>query len=476
MDIKTHPLSNDKRLPFVQPESVTVTASCLLQTTLSYALAGTAIFFVLYFFLARNEDCFGTFIAAFSSGAIGVFFCSFWFRRYHWGKIAQTAIVAAYIARVLVGVDSYLSTDPHYFQGNGNYLSNNWEFYWTYENATKAADNLLRHGEWRPSQTYEIGDTKNANIHSWMGYFLAAGKSHNALDLAPFNSFHHVVAGIIIVGLAITLGYPLGASFLAGVATAWIPWAFPASLMWRDSVGICWIVAAIALVVIGRNFGLVGRITLAFPAALLASSVREPYLLVVLVSTIYLYVNDTKKNLSVSNNVKLAIFLLIIVTGIVLIFPSLVEYVFGRHQTLQNGFWARFATIPLLIVRGIAGPFPWINPSGSFEMDYFPDYIFHVCQLAVLLVLMRNWRSILLNSDVLILNSIMLWFIGVLAVGVHTAYLAVAMPFILPVTFKANDHLWTKFIISLFLFIGGNALYLLTGLQGSGLLIKTTGY
>jgi hypothetical protein len=449
----------------------------LLIKNFYWVLAGIAIFFGLYALLSPGEDTLGTFLAAFFSGAIGVFFSSFWLRRYHWGKIAQTVIVLAYIARVLVGVDSYLSIDPKYFQGDGSYPSNNWEYYQTYQSATKAADRLLQHGEWWPSQPFEISQDKNANIHTWMGYFLAAGKSRNALDLAPFNSFHHVVAGIIIIGLAITLGYSLGACLLAGIATAWIPWAFPASIMWRDSIGICWLVAAIALVVIGRKFGPIGRCALAIPAAFLASSVREVYILVVIASALYMYVRDTRGISSISSRTKLATFILpiIIVTGLIFFMPSILSYAFERHETFLAGLGTRLASIPLLILRGIAGPFPWTEWSGNIELTSFYDYAFHVCQLAAFLVLARNWRSVIQKVDVLLFSAVLLWVMGIIASGVHTAYLAVAMPFYLPAVFSTKDRLGVKLIISLAIFVGANAFFMLSGLHGSGLITNTTG-
>ena len=131
---------------------------------------------------------------------------------------------------------------------------------------------------------------------------------------------------------------------------------------------------------------------------------------------------------------------------------------------------SRVITIPLLIIRGIAGPFPWV------DIDDLFNYAFHVFQLAIFIVIGSNYKNIRKNDGFLFLTAVFFLLIGILAVGVHTAYLAVAMPFLLPIAFSMKKNINLYICISLAFFIVFNILYLASGLHGNGILLGTTGY
>lgn len=152
---------------------------------------------------------------------------------------------------------------------------------------------------------------------------------------------------------------------------------------------------------------------------------------------------------------------------------------FGEGVNLGLDIISRIYTLPLLIIRGIAGPFPWVNTDMDIiwvHRDAMFDYAFHVFQLAIFLIIASRWEYASNKDDFLFLTAILFWLTGIIAAGVHTAYIVVAMPFILPIAFELNKEIGLYIFTSLGLFIVFNVLYLSSGLHGSSVLIGVTGY
>ena len=439
------------------------------------------MFFVLYSLLSISESPLVTFMSAFFSGLAGLIICSKWIIGTKWGNKATVFILLAYIVRIIVGLYMYLDINPNYFESDGDYVYDRWDYRWTYEFAIRVTDSVLNYHVFLPVNIPQMDEDKNANIHSWMGYFLASGNSHNALDLTPFNAYHHAIAGYFMIAISLALRYSFHTAVLAGIAIAWIPWGFSASIMWRDSVGFAWVVLAIMLLIIARDYNIIIKLLTLAVAMFLGYSDRKIYILIMFVCGVYLY---TKSKISVSdvknhNNryfiVKVSIFLLL----------SVILFFFIYQKTSGQGFYSelniiqRILTLPLLSIRGIAGPFPWVNKDMIFigaHKDTMFDYAFHVFQLAIFLIIGSRWKNISYKDDFLFLTAIIFWLTGIIATGVHTAYVVVAMPFFLPIAFELNKKFGLYIFTSLGLFIAFNALYLFSELSGSRVLQGITGY
>jgi len=466
------------------PKDVTTSVSrsgvAVLISCLGWTFLGTALFFTLYALLARDQNPTGTLIAAYISGLVGVLVSSLWLRNLSGFGMFLLAIMTAYSMRVLVGVFLCLQVyNPNYLDGDGKYLNKNWEFRWTYQNVMVAADSVLHKGEWRPSKIYPTYEDKNAYIHAWMGYFMAAGDSRNSLDLGPFNAFHHVIAGILVVSLALACGYPLKVAFQSGVLVSWIPWAFASSIMWRDSVGLAWVVLAVVLLCLGRELGLIASLLSAIPAAFLAWADRSPYLLAVVLITGLSIVYDQQKSLQSTwtKLPRLIIVSILLFVGVYLLWHNIASVAFERHAKIvtDRNMSFRLMTSPLLVLRALAGPFPWFVGS-KYDPYVLFDYLFHVFQFAIFLIYIRKWRSIMSNINILTYSAAIFWFFGFIAGGVHTAYLVVATPFVLPPVLNTGATLWKYVLLSALFFAAANVLYVSVGLVGSGLVLGTTGY
>lgn len=170
-------------------------------------ITGTIVFFVLYSLLSVSESPLVTFMSAFFSGLIGLVVCSKWIIGHKWGNKATAFILLAYIARIIVGLYMYMDINPRYFESDGDYLYDRWDYRWTYEFAMRVTDSVLLDHVYLPINIPHMDEDKNANIHAWMGYFMASGSSHNALDLTPFNAFHHALAGYFMIAISLARRY-----------------------------------------------------------------------------------------------------------------------------------------------------------------------------------------------------------------------------------------------------------------------------
>ena len=460
--------------------------AAFLLANIGWVFFGVMLFFGLFAVSAPELSPAGTLVCAFVAGGIGVVASSLCLRHIAGYKLFLAAIVTAYFLRVISGVVIYqYSYDRNYFDGQGTYVNTGLkgnESAWTYINAIRAEDSLLNKGEWRPSVIFRDFDDKNGHIHTYMGLFLAGGHSKHALDLAPFNAFHHVISGILVVGLALSCGYSVRTSLWSGAFIAWIPWLFPASTMLRDSVGLAAIVLAMVLLFVGKKFGLIGSLLFAVPAAFLAWSDRSVYFAAMVLITIFTIMFDDQSK-TTSTTIKIAKFIVVFFVIAACIYYLRHDIgsmaIDDRHAGLVNSgnISFRLLTLPLLFLRALAGPFPWFYGVGQYFTYYNVfDYLYHVAQFAMFLMFVANYRLILAGPKTLIFAAAVYWVMGFMSGGVHTSYLAVAAPFALPPILSAGASVKTYVLISAVCFVVANVLYVTMGLAGSGLVLGVTGY
>ena len=448
----------------------------LLVAALGWTCLGTGLFFLLFSLLAPDQSLEGTLTAASVSGGAGCLVSSLWLRKQPGFRLFLLAVMTAYCLRIIAGVALYEDMlDRNYFSGQGKYKNSNWEFIWTYENVITAANSVLNKGEWRTGKIYPTKEDKNAYIHTWMGYFMAAGESRHALDLSPFNAYHHMVAALLTAGLALACGFRGKVALWSGALVAWIPWAFPASLMWRDSVGFAWVVLAIVLICLGRGFGIVGIMLSAIPAAFLAWADRSPYIIAVVAITSLSVLYDQQKNLSnqAMKVVRFSVMVVLLGCALFALRGGIVSSAMERHEDHLSKLPFRLAILPLQLLRALAGPFPWQNLDSTYVLF---DYAFHVVQFAVFMIVVMRWRQIMKNVNILTYSAASFWFCALISGGVHTAYLAVAFPFIMPAVLDTGASFGRYLLVSIMCFAVANIAYVSVGLVGSGLVLKVTGY
>jgi hypothetical protein len=238
--------------------------------------------------LNQSTDTLTSLLVSTFSGLIGVIVAVIWLFKLN--KTYAIIIIIAYVARVLVGVVLYVGIiDDSYFRHNGVYKNQNYEFSNNYFNAISASKLIKEKKTILPSEVipdFEI--YKDRNIQTWMGIYYTIGNGKNAMDLAPFNSFHHILAGVFIILLGLISKLNITNSLKAGTLVAWIPWAFPSSLLWRDSIGFAFVCIAVFLIFYGSSSK--WKVLAIFSyilAFFLASTVRTSYGLIVLIIIVF---------------------------------------------------------------------------------------------------------------------------------------------------------------------------------------------
>lgn len=441
---------------------------------------GLLAFFAISWLVGGDNSPLETLIVSVVSGFFALMLSSLWVLKKRGYLVFLIVLLLAYLARILVGLVAYLDIDPGYFSGSGAYLVGHPEIELSYHAASKIFDYLSGN-----DSSFSIlwlgvlneGESKNPIIHWWMGFFLTSLGSVNSLNLMAFNSFHHCLAGLGITALAIHYGYPHRSAQLAGLLTAWIPWSFPASLLWRDSIGIFFIVFAFALLTI-FNFRKPTSYLWLFLSMFLVFAHRTVYPAIVLAVALFEATQHGLRPLSrIGLQRKMAGLLigLICATGLVLGFGD----IFLMYKTDFNigSLLSRLISLPLLLLRAIFGPFPWLQLDSSIlSWERISDYGFHVLQLAAFLVVLAKPRSFAKSINPMTLAFAFFFVFAILAPGIHTSYLAISLPFLLPYAITLANGFHRYVALSLVIFLVANALYFAIGLSGLGLVMEITGY
>jgi hypothetical protein len=167
----------------------------------------------------------------------------------------------------------------------------------------------------------------------------------------------------------------------------------------------------------------------------------------------------------------------LLLVGLFVSWHYISAFAFGKHQGQVSGgsMSFRLLTSPLLLLRALAGPFPWFVGS-KYNTHVLFDYLYHVFQFAIFSIYVLRWRQIKSRINILTYSAAIFWVFGFIAGGVHTAYLAVGTPFVLPSVLDTGANIWKYILISAVCFLVANVVYISLGLAGSGLVLGTTGY
>jgi hypothetical protein len=214
------------------------------------------------------------------------------------------------------------------------------------------------------------------------------------------------------------------------------------------------------------------------PAAWLAFSVREVYVLPILATSgLLLHFGLRPANLEQAGHRWVALAWIVGPLAASLVAVSASDLLFSRYSDVAASYGARLVHLPLLLLRAVfGGPWGFSDETGKpLHYEAF-DYVYHVLQLGVLLAVVGQRKQWLRSLDAASFFGLLVWCIGAVAVGVHTAYLAVALPFVLPALFDRARNLGRFLFMSGLIFISANAAYWLLGLRGAGLILKETGY
>lgn len=447
---------------------------------LVFALTGFAVLFGTVMLFQTNGIPLYTFWVSTAAGLSAIAVSGLWLLRYSQGSVIYVLVLSSYLVRILFGIYVYNELDPGYFEGDGSYKWGHNELELSF-NAVRIVYYAMASNDgftlaFAPTVLNE-GDSKNPIIHWWMGSYLAISGSANAMDLSAFNAFHMLIAALGIIALSLNLGYSRRAAFLAGIVTAWYPFSFISSLLWRDGVGFAFVVVALVL---ARKFKFRRPSTWPlFAGAIFLSFFHRTVYPVVIVLAHFLSVQSSTQGNSQGNRsaTKTVYWFLGIIISLVgsRLFS---DYLFLYYSNFSvAAVLERIIFLPILFVRAILGPFPWFND--ITPMMYWSrifDYALHVLQFAVLLCIAQHYRRFFRAPDISIIAFLLFFGTSMLAPGIHTAYLSVGLPFALARIFSLTRNFSMYFFLSFFLFMAFNALFYVLGFSGEGFSQSLTGY
>lgn len=394
------------------------------------------------------------------------------------GKQAFWIIGIAFLTRLGVGSTHYITViNPEYFS-NPDVFVYLWDFQWFHESLQFVSSHWHSDGLLAPLPEKYWVNNKNALLLAYcaIGYYFSGDF---ALTVAVWNSLHSVYTAFIVAALAGHLGANRQQRRFVLAFLAFQPFGMISSMMARDYVGQTWLAIAVYLLIALINWRVIWLLSIPL-AGLLAISVRQPYLIIILMGSGYVYL--FQKKVVISGR----ILLLLTVLGVILfsgLWVTLGDISLGRFSEKDAYGASRILLLPFRLLRAVIGPFPWFQvfddpppPGVEFMPIEFLQVIFNLSLLLV--AVPRIWRRFKKYNTVnlAVPFGILLFISGAFATGVHLTYITIGLIFLLPEASSAKPTVWCRcFLYSTAFFILANEVYWILGLKGSGILRDASG-
>ena len=369
----------------------------------------------------------------------------------------------AFVVQLLIGLVHYLYfVDPNYFQTNGDASGKFWHEYLSVFDAIDRLQDARRDWGifyWMDAREFEVAHPEIWHIISLPFYYL----SHRWLNYAPLNTFSSLLASVNIMFLY-KREYKENKAIhdLILFWTAFFPTFLLNDTVWRDPFGICLISIGVVLVALSNNF--VSKVV-SFVIFGFASFVqRTMYVLIAAAAA-------TWESIQKSRNVVLRIFY--VAVGCVLLFylSNLTDETNGAEYNAGYVNSMSYLALPIKIIFGMIGPFPWTNFFRAVEMNpafawQLQDYIMGTFQLGYLLAIIMKWQRFSFKN----LNAITIMGFGIMLSGfiskqMHIGYISEGLLFTLPWFFSYIGNGYRKYlsisftaliILNVLLFFMGN--------------------
>lgn len=138
-----------------------------------------------------------------------------------------------------------------------------------------------------------------------------------------------------------------------------------------------------------------------------------------------------------------------------------------------------YLALPIKIVFGMIGPFPWTqfsmlverNPAFAWQLQ---DYVMGTFQLGYLIAIVVNWKHINFKDlDVMTVMGFGIMLSGFLSRQMHIGYISEGLLFTLPWYFSQIGEGYKKYLrFSFIILVSLNILLLLMGNMGIGSIWK----
>ena len=368
----------------------------------------------------------------------------------------------AFIVEIALGLVHYLVfVDSNYFVSTGDANVSFWHEYLSVFNAIDRLNELRdSYGVfyWMKQEEFQVTHPEIWHFISWPFYFIG----NKWMNYSSLNVFSALLASINILFLYHNF-YSVEDRSEKQVRywTSFFPLFLLNGIIWRDSFGIALISIGIVFVMLSKNA--IERIVSLAIFGAFAFLQRTMYVLLAGVSSIWGYIVHLKNALGK---------ILLFATGVVLLF-----FLFKITDNVNNEYYVSgyinnmsFWVLPVKIVFGMVGPFPWTlfptlieqNPAFAWQLQ---DYLMGTFQLGYLLCIVFNWKDLSLkNLDVMTIMGFGIMLSGFLTKQMHIVYIAEGVLFTLPWFFSQIGKRFNKFFsYSLITLIALNILLLVIG-------------
>ena len=362
----------------------------------------------------------------------------------------------AFFVQLLLGLAHYLFfIDPNYFSSDGSPMVLYWREYHAVYNSVERLINSRTGNSffYFDSSEWQVTHGEIWRIITVPFVFLG----NKWLNYSPFNVFSSLLAAanLILAYDYLTFGKTGDKSKdsrkLFQLSVVYFPLFLQNDTMWRDAFGVALISIGLIMILSSKSFDkkILSLILLVYLSYLL----RNVY--VVIAGFVFAsHVINTKK-------ASTFLYIPLIVIAFILITIFYQSNTSDEYVGLYINKMSVLA-LPLKIVMGVIGPFPWINFALAFAgnvqyANQLNDYILGIFQLGFLLAIIFEWKRISFrNLDSITIMGFGIVMSGFISNAMHIGYIAEGIFFTLPWFFmqvgtKYKKHFSLSFILLLLL-------------------------
>lgn len=387
------------------------------------------------------------------------------------GKKYVRYYLAAFVVLTLLALTHFLIlVEPHYFRGFGDApLPFHSEYQNVFSNVGELIENRKIYGLfYYDDATWSVTHPTIWRIISWPMTFLG----HKWLNYSPLNVFASLLASMHVVLLY--KNYTLkrdnnDGGFISDrvimFTTAYFPLWWFSDQVWRDPMGVALIAIGLAFISLSKSVFIK---TISSAIFIYFSYLQRIVYVVIAGTTIILKGVRIKKNA-----IRFFLIPLFAILWVYLIFY------YGEHEL--EGYAGQmvnvmsFIALPLKIVFGMIGPFPWAQFLNTFSSEYsasfsfqLQDYFLGTFQLGYLFAVVANFKRISFRDlDYMTIMGFGIMFAGFMTTMMHIDYIAEGTFFTIPWLFRQiGSKFWKYFGIAFLTLVLLNVFVMSFGISG----------
>lgn len=381
------------------------------------------------------------------------------------GKKYLRFYIIAFIIQILIGLIHYLTfVNPDYFNTTGGPSSLLWH---EYHSAFNSIERLIYNRHQNSLFFFDRDDWMVTHPEIWKILTIPTTfLGHKWMNYAPLNVFSILMAS---ANLLIAYNYlnpgedgdRKNARKLVMFCTAYFPLFLLNDTVWRDTFGVFLISIGLVLMTLSDNTSkkMLSLIVLVYFSFLL----RNVYVFVAV--AIYAI-----KEIRLRNKAANFIIVPIAVAAMIIVSNFFQEKTSDEYVGLYVNQMS-FLALPIKILFGLIGPFPWTQFmsvfTGRVDVAYqLSDYILGVFQIGYLFAVIFNWKSLSFqNPDYMLLMGLGMALSGFISNAMHIGYIAEGVFFTLPWFYKQMGSYYKRYFIASLAVL--SLLNIVTGIVGS---------